>query len=92
MEPGQAKEFTEEDGLKLLVKARGKVRLIQHQPPDWLYEWRCLAAMTSGLMQGDARLHPVMTALDACDDAFLAGDYSAFRQAAVHVEEAMKPR
>ncbi|MDN5941095.1 MAG: hypothetical protein L0H94_04340 [Nitrospira sp.] len=92
LEPGQAKEFTEEDGLLLLVKARGKVRLIQPQPVDWLYEWRKLAEVTSGLTKDDPRLPPVMAALGRCDDAFLAGDYPAFMQAAVKVEEAMNRR
>src|SRR5580765_2433783 len=90
--PGQPVEFSEEDGLKLLVKAKGKVRMIQHQPVDWLYEWRCLAALTSGMGADDPRLPVVFQALDQCDTAFLAGDYPAFMLAAAQVQEAMKPR
>ena len=59
---------------------------------DWLAEWRHLAAMTSGLTKDDPRLPPVLTALGRCDDAFLAGDYPTFMQAAGKVEEAMNRR
>ena len=90
--PGQPAEFSEEDGLRLLARAKGKVRLIPHQPVDWLYEWRLLAALTAGMEAGDSRLPAVFQALDQCDTAFLAGDYSAFMLAASHVQEAMKPR
>ena len=63
-----------------------------HQPMDWLAKWRHLAAISSGLTPEDSRLQPVLAALDACDTAFLAGDYPAFMHAAVKVEEAMNRR
>jgi hypothetical protein len=64
----------------------------QQRDIDWLADWRHLAELTSGIEAGDPRLAGVLTALDACDTAFLAGDYSAFTLAAVTVEEAMKAR
>ena len=53
LEPGRAWEFTEEDGLKLLVKAKGKVRLVNCGPvsplqPGWLVVYRDRAGTLCG--------------------------------------------
>jgi hypothetical protein len=90
--PGRPVEFSEKEGLQLLEKARGKVRMIPRQPVDWLLEWRHLAAITAGFEAGDPRLGSVFSALEVCDSAFIAGDYPAFTRAVLKVEEAVKSR
>ena len=77
--------------LQRALEIANRPRAVQ-QPVDWLAEWRHLAETTSGLTKDDPRLPFVMMALGRCDDAFLAGDYPAFMQAAVKVEEAMNRR
>ena len=56
---------------------------------DWPSAWRELAALTSGLTADDPRLPVVMAALNACDDAYLGGDWVAFCHAAARVRNAM---
>jgi hypothetical protein len=60
------------------------------RPVDWLAEWRRLAELTSGISSYDPRLPVILEALNRCDDAFLAGDFLAFKRAATRVEGAMK--
>ncbi len=59
---------------------------------NWLATWRELAALTFGLTAEDQRLSTVMDALNKCDDAYLGGDWSAFRQAAEQVRNAVAGR
>ena len=59
---------------------------------DWHATWRELAALTFGLTAEDQRLSTVMDALNKCDDAYLGGDWSAFRQAAEQVRNAVAGR
>jgi len=84
--PGQPVDFPEDEALKLLAKANGKVRAAK---TDWLTAWRELAALTSGLTADDPRLPIVMAALNACDDAYLSGDWIVFRQSAARVRNAV---
>jgi hypothetical protein len=85
--PGQPIDFPEDEALKLLARAPGKVR---EAITDWLAAWRELAALTSGLTVDDPRLPIVMAALNTCDDAYLSGDWVAFRQAAARVRSAIE--
>ena len=78
--------------LQRALEIANRPRSHQQLEIDWLAEWRHLAETTSGLTKDDPRLPFVMMALGRCDDAFLAGDYPAFMQAAVKVEEAMNRR
>jgi hypothetical protein len=87
--PGQPMDFPEAEALKLLTKARGKVRAAK---TNWLAAWRELAAITSGMTRDDPRLPPVMEALDLCDDAFRRGSWVAFRHAAAQVRSAVAGR
>jgi hypothetical protein len=59
---------------------------------DWLAAWRELAALTSGLTADDPRLPVVMAVLNQCDDAYLGGNWVAFRHAAEQVRSAMAGR
>jgi hypothetical protein len=79
-------DFPEDEALQLLAKAHGKVR---EAKKDWLPAWRELAALTSGITADDLRLPIVMAALNACDDAYLSGDWMAFRQSAARVRSAI---
>ena len=81
-----------EELLQRALEIANRPRSHQQLEIDWLAEWRHLAAITSGLTPEDSRLQPVLAALDVCDTAFLAGDYPAFMQAAVKVEEAINRR
>ena len=47
--------------------------------------WRELASMTAGMTPDDPRLAPVLAALEACDNAFLANDWLGFQQAVARV-------
>ncbi len=57
--------------------------------PDWSTAWRELANLTSGITPEDPRLQPVLAALDACDNAYLANDWPGFEQAAGRVKAAV---
>ena len=83
--PGVPVELPRAQATRLIIKANGKVREVTR---DWSPTWRELAALTSGLTAGDPRL----AALNACDDAYLSGDWEAFRQAAALVRSAMAGR
>lgn len=56
---------------------------------DWLSAWRKLAILTDGIRPEDSRLRPVLAALEACDEAFLADDWARFQQSAEQVRQAM---
>ncbi len=56
----------------------------------WLAAWRELAAITNGITADDLRFQPVMTALEQCDTAYLAGDWPAFQQAVAQVRLAVQ--
>jgi hypothetical protein len=91
--PGHPVDLAEDDALRLLAKAKGKVRLIE--PPantktDWLAAWRELAVLTYGITEDDPRFEPVMRWLNACDTAFAMDSWSAFSEAASHVRIAAK--
>ena len=85
--PGVAVEIPTAQAQRLLAKAPGKVR---EAMTDWLAAWRELATSTSGLTVDDPRLPLVMAALNACDEAFLSGDWIAFRQSASVVRQAVE--
>ncbi len=85
--PGQPVDFPEDEALKLLAKAKGKVREVK---TDWLVAWRELAALTSGIIAEDPRLPIVMAALNECDNAFQRGDWLAFQRAAEQVQAAVR--
>jgi len=57
---------------------------------NWQLAWRELAAVTSGITGEDPRLQPVMVALVACGQAYLANDWAAFQLAADRVKALMK--
>jgi hypothetical protein len=63
-----------------LVKL-AKEHLGKSARPSWLTAWRELAEITSGLTAEDARLQPVLAALDVCDTAFELDDWAAFQEA-----------
>ena len=88
--PGRPMELSEEDGLKLLVKAKGKVRMIQQQPVDWLTRWRDLAQMTSGLESDDPRLTPILSCLAQCQRSHEAGDLDGFTKGTARVHRFMQ--
>ncbi len=87
LEPGKPRDLSEDQALKLLARAKGKVRVAGQ---EWLAEWRALAELTSGITADDPRLQPILAALKACDQAFLAGDYLGFRQASLRVKERVR--
>ena len=88
--PGSPIEIPFAEAKRLLEKAEGKVRLVGAAKPDWLREWREVAAISSGLTAEDVRLPLVMSALGVCDAAFEAGNWSAFQEARTGVVRAMK--
>ncbi len=90
LEPGQPLALPEDRALKLLSRAKGKVRLAEPANPDWLAEWRSLARITDGITAEDQRFQPVMAALEQCDTTFLAGDWPAFQRAAAQVRLAVQ--
>lgn len=53
--------------------------------PDWLGAWREVADLTAGICTEDPRFPSIVSALDRCDAAFLAGDWPEFQQAARQV-------
>jgi hypothetical protein len=79
-------DFPEDEALKLLAKAQGKVREVK---TDWLVAWRELAVLTSGITTDDPRLPSTMNALNECDNAFQKGDWLAFERAAEQVRAAV---
>ena len=83
--PGIPVEIPTAQARRLILKAQGKVREAKR---DWSPTWRELAALTSGIPADDPR----MAALKECDNAWLSGDYVAFRQAAEQVRIAMAGR
>lgn len=84
--PGVPFELPTAQAQRLLVKAHCKVREVTR---GWLPTWQELASLTSGLPANDPRLAGVMAALNQCDDAYLGGNWLAFRQAAARVRSAM---
>lgn len=90
--PGHPVDLPESRALRLLEKAHGKVRMVPQDKPDWLQAWREVATLTSGLTADDPRLPVVMAALNACDDAYLNGNWEAFCHAAPRVRSAMEGR
>ncbi len=90
LKPGCPVNLAEDWALKLLSRAKGKVRLVEPANPDWLAEWRTLARITNGIRADDSRFQPVMTALEQCDTAYLAGDWPAFQQAVAQVRLAVQ--
>jgi hypothetical protein len=87
--PGVPVEIPTVQAQRLLAKAPGKVREVTM---GWLPAWRELAVLTSGLTVDDPRLPMVMAVLNECDNAYLSGDWVAFRQAAARVRSAMEGR
>jgi hypothetical protein len=84
--PGIPVEIPTAQARRLILKAQGKVR---ETTRDWTPPWRELAALSSGLTADDPRLPLVMAALNACDDAYLSGDWEAFCQAAARIRSAI---
>lgn len=84
--PGVPVEIPTAQARRLILKAQGKVREAKR---DWSPSWQELAALTFGLTPDDPRLPVVMVALNACDDAYLSGDWTAFRLAAARVRNAV---
>lgn len=84
--PGTPVEIPTAQARRLLLKAGGKVREV---PRDWSPTWKELATLTYGITAEDPRLAGVMAALNACDDAYLSGDWEAFCQAAARVQHAV---
>ena len=75
-------ELPRAQAYRLIIKANGKVR---ETTRDWSPTWKELAELTSNLTPDDPRL-PL---LHACDDAYLNGDWRAFRNAAARVRSAV---
>ena len=87
--PGVPVEIPTVQAQRLLAKAPGKVREVTR---GWLPAWRELAALTAGLTADDPRLPVVMAALNVCDDAYLAGNWGGFQEAAEQVKQLVKGR
>jgi hypothetical protein len=81
--PGVPVELPRAQAQRLLVKANGKVR---ETTRDWSPTWRELAELTSGLTGDDLRFPAVMAALNACDDAYLSGDWEKFHHNAAQLK------
>ncbi len=71
---------------QLLATAPGKG---QEVAKGWLIAWRELATLTYGITKEDPRFVGVMAALNQCDEAYLGGQWVAFRHAAEQVRRAM---
>jgi len=56
----------------------------------WLKAWQDLARLTYGIEREDARLGPVLEALNQCDLAFYADSWTAFEVAVAEVKAAVK--
>ena len=85
--PGVPVEVPTAQARRLILKAQGKVREAKR---DWSPSWRELAALTSGFTAEDPRLPMVMAALNACDDAYLAGNWRGFQEAAEQVKQLVR--
>ncbi len=57
---------------------------------DWLAAWTVLASLTEGIVRSDRRFNETMKALEECDSAYLAQDWTAFRQAGIKVIHAVE--
>jgi hypothetical protein len=84
--PGVPVEMPTVQAQRLLVKAHGKVR---ETTRGWSPTWQELAVLTSGLTANDPRLPVVIAALNGCNDADLANDWSAFQQTSEIVRQVM---
>ena len=80
LKPGCPVNLAEGWALKLLSRAKGKVRLVESANPDWLAEWHTLARITDGITADDPRFKPVMAALAVCEEAFQRGNWEAFQR------------
>ena len=87
--PGVPVEIPTAQARRLILKAQGKVREAKR---DWSPSWRELATLSSGLTANDPRLPKVMAALNACDDAYLAGNWGGFQEAAEQIKQLVKGR
>ena len=76
--------------MKLIVRAAGKVRIVSRSKPEWLMEWRVLAAITNGITKEDPRFESVMAALAVCEEAFGRGNWEAFRRGSEQVQRAAR--
>lgn len=76
--PGVPVEIPTAQAYRLIIKSNGKVR---EATRGWLPTWQELAELTYGLKADDPRL----AALNACDDAYLSGNWEAFCHAAARV-------
>ena len=88
LEPGCPVNLSEERALKLLAKAKGKVRVVG--PVNWLSLWRVVAKVSDGLTPEDPRLAPVLRVIEGLDQAFAADDFPAFERGMADLREAMK--
>ena len=84
--PGVPVELPRAQAQRLLVKANGKVR---ETTRGWLPTWQELAELTSGLTADDPRLPVVRAALNACDDAYLDGNWERFQRNATQLRKIM---
>lgn len=80
--PGVPVELPRVQAQRLIIKASGKVREVTL---DWTPTWQELATLTSGITEDDPR----MAALKECDNAWLSGNWEAFRHAAALVRSAI---
>lgn len=85
IQPGKSVKVEYQRALKLLEKAKGKVRVVSLSHTDWLLAWRELADITSDIAPGDSRLRPVLAALERCDKLYLARKWTEFHKAAMEV-------
>ena len=74
---------------ELVKLAKEHLRNNQNIQHDWLAAWRELAELTYGITPEDPRLQPVLTALNVCDVAFVADDWTAFQEARKGIVRAM---
>ncbi len=54
---------------------------------QWETAWQELAQATLGIKKSDPRFHPILEALEDCDDAFEQGDWLEFQRAAERVKQ-----
>jgi len=90
IEQNRPVEVEYQRALKVLEKAKAKVRVVRLSHADWLTAWRDLADVTSGIEPDDHRLPPIMTLLDQCDECYLAGNWIGFRDAASKVHKVVQ--
>lgn len=62
----------------------------QAKKKPWLKAWQDLTRLTYGIEPEDARLGPVLEALNECDLAFCADNWTAFEVAAAKVKACVK--